>query len=493
MTMLETRSVSKSFGGTRALDQVSFEVRAGEVHALVGENGAGKSTLMKIVSGALKQDSGTIHLNGSAIDLDSPHHALRLGISIVHQQSGLAPDLTVAENIFLGRMPKTRLGLVDWKKLYSSATALLEHLDFGLDVHRPAGKLDAASQQVVEIARALSVSARVLIMDEPSAVLGSNELDRLFQIVGRLREEGKAIVYVSHRLEEIFRISDRATVLKDGQRVGTYALDGRLEPTFLIRKMIGEKWAERSPALPAGTGKELLRVEGLSKQGAFRDVTFDLRSGEILGLAGLVGAGRTALCKAIFGAIPHERGTIYVEGRAAHCRSPAESMSRGIAFLSKDRHGEGLILCHSVAKNMTLPILRRFADRGILRPRREGRFVDSMIERMDVRSAGREQLAADLSGGNQQKVALAKWLGTDARIFLLDDPTVGIDVAAKSQIHDQVAGLAARGAAILVVSSDIPELLSICQRILVMSKGRISGSLPAKAATEEDVLQLATQ
>ena len=489
---LETREITKDFGGTRALDRVSFAVRPGEVHALVGENGAGKSTLMKIISGALKPDSGTIHMQGSAIHVDNPHHALQLGISIVHQQSGLVPDLTVAENIFLGRMPKTKLGLVDWKKLYRDAVALLRRLDFNLDVHRPARDLDAASQQVAEIARALSVSAQVLIMDEPSAVLGSSELDRLFSIIRKLRARGKSIVYVSHRLQEIFQISDRATVLKDGRIVGTYSLDGRVDPNFLIRKMVGHGWVERSLELPAGTGRELLRVEELTREGAFENVSFALHAGEILGLAGLVGAGRTDLCKSIFGAASHDRGQIYIKSHLSHFDSPRDAIAHGVAYLSKDRHNEGLILCQPIGKNITLPILRRFTSRGILNLSQENRFVNAMIDRMSVRATGRKQLTADLSGGNQQKVALAKWLSTQASIFLLDEPTVGIDVAAKSQIHQLVAELARRGAAMLLVSSEIPEMLSLCNRIIVMSKGRITGHLRSGAAREEDVLQLAT-
>ena len=491
-TMLETREISKAFGGTRALDRVSFSLRKGEVHALIGENGAGKSTLMKIVSGALKPDSGTIHLRGSPIDVDSPHQALRRGISIVHQHSGLVPSLTVAENIFLGRMPSTKLGLVDWEKLYRDAIALLRHLDFELDVHRPAGDLDAAGQQIAEIARALSVSAQVLIMDEPSAALGSSELERLFRIIRKLREAGTSIVYVSHRLEEVFRISDRATVLKDGRTVGTYALDGEVDSAFLIRRMVGRGWVERSPELPARRGDELLRVEGLTREGAFEDVSFELHGGEILGLAGLVGAGRTDLCKAIFGAVSHDDGKVYIEGKLSQIESPGDAMARGIAFLSKDRHNEGLILSHPIGRNVTLPILRRFTYRGLLNLGGENRFVDSMLARMNVRATGRRQLAADLSGGNQQKVALAKLLGTRARIFLLDEPTVGIDIAAKSQIHQLVAELARDGAAVLLVSSEIPEILSLCSRVLVMSKGRITGHLRSQDATGEDVLQLAT-
>ena len=490
--MLETREITKNFGGTRALDRVSFALRTGEVHALVGENGAGKSTLMKIISGALKPDSGTIRLHGSPIDVDSPHQALRLGISIVHQHSGLVPSLTVAENIFLGRMPRTKLGLVDWKKLYRDAVALLRSLDFELDVHQPAGDLDAAGQQIAEIARALSVSAQVLIMDEPSAVLGSSELERLFRIIGKLRATGTSIVYVSHRLEEVFRISDRATVLKDGRVVGTYALDGEVDPSFLIRRMVGRGWVERSPDLPGRTGDELLRIEGLTRKGAFENVGLELHGGEILGLAGLVGAGRTELCKAIFGAVSHDSGRIYIESKLTHVDSPGDAMGHGIAFLSKDRHKEGLILSHPVGRNVTLPILRRFSSGGILSHARENRFVDSMLARMNVRTTGRRQMAADLSGGNQQKVALAKLLGTQAKVFLLDEPTVGIDIAAKSQIHQLIAELARGGAAVLLVSSEIPEILSLCNRILVMSKGRITGHLRSGEVTEEDVLGLAT-
>ena len=490
--MLETRGIVKDFGGTRALDRVDFSVRSGEVHALVGENGAGKSTLMKIISGALQPDSGTIRLSGSRISVDNPHHALRLGISIVHQHSGLVPRLTVGENIFLGRMPRTGLGLVNWKRLYRDAIQLLRRLDFRLDVHRPAGDLDAASQQVVEIARALAVSAQVLILDEPSAVLGSSELKRLFRILRRLRGEGKAIVYVSHRLQEIFQISDRATVLKDGSVVGTYALEGTIDSSFLIRRMVGRAWVDKPSNRPEKPGSELLRVRGLSRRGAFDDVSFRLHEGEILGLAGLVGAGRTDLCKVIFGAAPRDSGQIAIQGKTSHIDSPASAMAHGIAFLSKDRHREGLILSQPIGRNITLPILGRFSSKGILKLGRESRFVGESIARMDVRSTGARQLVAELSGGNQQKVAFAKWLATQARIYLLDEPTAGIDVAAKSQIHQLVVELARNGAGILLVSSEIPEMLSLCNRILVMSKGRVTGHLQSGSATEEDVLRHAT-
>lgn len=491
-SVLEAREITKDFGGTRALDRASLAVRRGEVHALVGENGAGKSTLAKIISGALQPDSGSIRLRGAAVRLDSPHHALRAGISVVHQQSGLAQDLSVAENIFLGRTPTTRLGLVDWKMLHRRAEELLDRLDFSLDVNRPAGDLDAASRQVIEIARALSVAAQVVIMDEPSAVLGSSELERLFRIIRRLRDGGTAIIYVSHRLEEIFRICDRATVMKDGRSVGTYPINGRIESSFLVRRMLGREWTERRRETSADPGREMLRVEELTTVGAFESVSLRVCAGEIVGLAGLVGAGRTELCKAIFGATPSDSGRILVRGSPARIRSPGDAVANGISYLPKDRHAEGLILTQAIGNNVTLPFLDRFARGGILRSGRENRFVDGMIGSLRIRTSGRSQPAAELSGGNQQKVALAKWLGTKSSIFLLDEPTAGVDVGAKSQIHELVAELAEQGAGILLASSDMPELFALCSRIVVMNKGRVAGHFRADEASEEDVLRLAT-
>ena len=336
------------------------------------------------------------------------------------------------------------------------------------------------------------MSAQVLVMDEPSAVLGSSELDQLFGVIRRLRGEGKAVVYVSHRLQEIFRISDRVTVLKDGRIVGTYALDSQLEPSFLVRMMVGKGWSERSPEASAATANELLRVDGLTRNGAFANVSFKVHAGEILGLAGLVGAGRTELCKAIFGASSHDGGRVFLKRHPARIDSPRDAMRHGLAYLSKDRHSESLILSQSVGRNVSLPTLERFTSRGILSAVRENRFVDEMIARTNVVGTGRSQPAAALSGGNQQKVALAKWLGTGARIFLLDDPTTGIDIAAKSQIHHLVAGLAREGAAVVLASSDVSELLALSSRILVMSKGRVTGHLRAQEASEEEILHLAT-
>jgi ribose transport system ATP-binding protein len=489
---LEANNVSKSYGATQALDRVSLAARVGEIHGLVGENGAGKSTLMKIVCGAVRPDGGALRLGGEPIHIDSPHHAMELGIAIVHQHSALAPALTVAENIFLGRLPRTRWGLINWRQLFRQARQLLNALDFDLDVRRKVGGLTAVGRHGTEIARALSLDAKIIIMDEPSAVLGPSELERLFRIVGKLKAQGKTILYISHRLAEIFQIADRVTVLKDGRVVGTYDLDGRIDRPFLISRMVGREWSDQFPARAKVLGSEVLKVQGLTRKGLFDDVSFSLRAGEIVGLAGLVGSGRTDLCKAIFGAIPLDRGAIYIRGRHQRIDSPRGALAAGIAYVSEDRHREGLVLCLPVVKNLTLPIVSRFAPRGFLRLAAENRFCDELTRKLQLRSHSRHQLVSTLSGGNQQKISLGKWLATESAIFILDEPTAGIDVGAKRELYELVADLARNGAAILLVSSEIPELLSMSNRILVMRKGRLSGELPGEGVTEEEVLNYAT-
>ena len=486
--MLRASEIVKDFGGTRALDHVTFEVGKQEVHAVVGANGAGKSTLMNVICGALKPDHGTIEIEGRAVRMNSPHDAMRSGISVVHQQFSLVPELTVAENICLGSMPRTRFGLVDWRRLFEVAEEVVERLGFDLDLRRPVKSLGAAACQLVEIARALSTSARVLILDECSAVLGPAELEELFKTIGALKAQGQTIIYISHRLEEIFDIADRVTVMKDGKITGTYDVDERIDRSFLIREMVGRELTEQRPRCAPQTGAEVLRVENLTRRGAFEDVSLTLYAGEIVGLAGLVGSGRTELSKAIFGALPYESGRIFLNGQQVRIDSPRDALSRGIAYLAEDRHREGMISCLSIVKNLTLPILKRFAPRGVLHLGQENRFVDEMIRKVAVLTRGRHQVVASLSGGNQQKVALAKWLSTQARVFLLDEPTAGIDVGAKSEIYDLMAALARSGAAILMVSSEIPEILSMSSRIVVMRNGHVSGQLSAGEATEEDVL-----
>ena len=489
--MLEAREVVKHFGGTRALDHVDFSARAGEVHAVLGENGAGKSTLMKIVCGALQPDHGALYLDGRRVHFQNPHEAMEAGVSVVHQQFTLVPEMTVAENIFLGREPRTRLGLIDWKRLFAEARALLEQLDFDLDPGRPVRELGAGGRRVTEIARALSISARVLIMDEPSAVLGPGEMETLFEIIRKLRSEGKTILYISHRLDEIFAIADRVSVLRDGRLVGVYELGENVDRAFLVGKMVGRRWTEQFPDKPSERGRELLRVENLTRSGVFQDVSFTLHAGEVVGLAGLVGAGRTDVCKSIIGAGSLDAGRVLVDEKPVRITSPQRALAHGIAYLSEDRHGEGVVACRSVGENITLAVVRRFAKRGILRLRNEIKFVAEMMRKTDIRAAGRGQPVSSLSGGNQQKVALAKWLSTPAKIFLLDEPTAGIDVGAKSEIYRIIAELARAGAAVLLVSSEIPEILSMSTRVLVMKQGQIVSQLSADEATEETVLSAA--
>ena len=446
---------------------------------------------MKVICGACKLDQGSIVLRGEQIHLSNPHHAMLLGIGTVHQHFTLIPELSVAENLFLGRLPRTRLGLVDWDQLYRDAAEVLNRLNFRLDVKQPVRTLGAAARQVVEIARALSLDARILILDEPTAVVGPSEVEKLFAIIRGLKAHGVTVLYVSHRLSEIFAIADRVTVLKDGRVVGTHDVDARIDRDFIVGEMVGRAWRDQFPERVTGSGDEVLRVEGLTRSPIFEDVSFTIHAGEIVGLAGLVGSGRTKLCKALFGAAPYDSGTIYLNGRPTSIHSPREAIAHGIAYLSEDRHLEGVILSMSIAKNVTLPILGRFAPRGVLDLSQERRFADEMMARVDVRASGREQIVATLSGGNQQKVALAKWLSTRSKIFLFDEPTVGIDVGAKSEIYQLVAALAREGVACLLISSEIPEILSLSSRVLVMRKGRIAGELDPRTATEEDVLRLA--
>jgi ribose transport system ATP-binding protein len=489
--VLEARDISKHFGGTWALDHVNLAAREGEVHALLGENGAGKSTLVKIISGALQPDSGSLHVRGQLIRVDSPHQATALGITIVHQNSAVIPSLTLAENIFLGRVPQGRLGLVDWPRLFRDAEKIVADLGFELDVRRKVGDLGTAARQLAGIARALSINAHTIIMDEPSASLGPAELDKLFRAITALKRARKTLLYISHRLQEIFDIADRVTVLKDGHNVGTYDMGPHIDRSFLISRMVGREWKDQFPKRAASPKAELLRVEGLSRRGAFEDINLTLREGEIVGLAGLVGSGRTELCRVLFGADVPDAGRVLLSGRPVRIRSPRSALGNGIAYLSEDRHREGLVLCLSVGHNLTLPVLGRFLRAGLLQLKAEAYFVEQIMQQVGVRARGRNQLVGTLSGGNQQKVALGKWLATQAKVFLLDEPTVGIDVGAKREIYELMNTLAENGAAVLMVSSEVPELLAMSDRVIVLRCGQIVGELRAADATEEDVMRCA--
>lgn len=485
------RGIRKSFPGVRALRDVQFEVRAGEVHALVGENGAGKSTLMRILGGVHQRDAGDIHLRDRPVVIPSPVHARQLGISIIHQELNQVPALSVAENIFLGREPRRPGGLVDWRAMYARADELLRGLGLPIDPRRRLGTLTVAEQQLVEIAKALSVEADLVIMDEPTAALTVEETERLFRFIRDLRARGVGVIYITHRLEEIFRIADRVTVLRDGQYVGTHAI-GELTMDELIRLMVGRQLTEKFPKEAVALGPPVLDVRGLSVNGVFSDVSFTVRRGEILGIAGLIGSGKTAVAHAVFGAIPVEAGEIYLDGGRVSARSPAEAIRLGIGLVTEDRKRLGLVLGMGVGANITLPILPSLDTAGFIRHAEEERVVRQAIRDLDMAVASPDQRARNLSGGTQQKVVVAKWLQTKAKVLLLAEPTRGIDVGAKVEIYRLMIDLARKGVGIVMISSELPEILGMSDRILVMHEGRVMGEFSPQTATQEAILASAT-
>jgi rhamnose transport system ATP-binding protein len=484
------RGISKSFGATQALSDVTLELRAGEVHALVGENGAGKSTLAKILAGIHQPDAGSLSLAGVPIVLHGPADARARGIAVVQQEPQLFPDLSVAENVFIGHFPRGRLGTLDWAAMGRGADALFEQLDVPLDPKALVRGLSMADQQLIEIARSLSFDASVLILDEPTASLSAHEVARLFAIVRRLRDRGVAILFVSHRLDEVFELCDWATVLRDGRHVVT-ASTAELTTADLIRYMVGRE-VTLFPRVESPVGEVLLEVDRLTRVGVFREVSFAIRAGEIVGFAGLVGAGRTEIARVIFGLDRADGGVIRLGGREVAFQSPSEAMGAGIAYLPEDRHHEGLVLDFSIAENVTLPILPRLFPRLFVRAATERTVGDDYARRLDVRMTGVDQTASALSGGNQQKVVLAKWLATEPRILILDEPTRGIDIGAKVEVHRIVSELAASGLGILLISSDLPEVLAMSDRILVLHEGTLTAEIARAHATEESVMYAAT-
>jgi ribose transport system ATP-binding protein len=479
--------ISKVFGGITALDDVSFSVRPGEVHALLGENGAGKSTLMKILAGAHQASSGEIRIGGRRVEIHSPHASRALGIGIIYQELALAPELTVAENIFLGELPR----LVRAKRLRTRARSLLEGLGFAIDPGAIVGDLPLAFQQAVEIAKAMSRKVGILILDEPTAVLAPPEVERLLDVVKGLSRRGISVIYISHRLDEIFRIADQITVLKDGRTVGTHPVS-EMDEHRLIALMVGREASQLFPKVARSHGAELLRVENLSAAGLVRDVSFTLRAGEVLGIAGLIGSGRTELARAIFGADRLETGTITVAGRRTAIRTPRDAVAAGIGLVPEDRKGQGLVLAMPIRQNVTLTCLARFTNLfGVVRKAAERRAVDAVAARTAIRARNLDLPVSSLSGGNQQKVVLAKWLDAGCRIIILDEPTRGVDVGARSEIYGLIEALAANGLGVIVISSDLIEVIGASDRILVMSGGRISGALERDAFSEAGIMQLA--
>jgi ribose transport system ATP-binding protein len=491
-SFVEMHRISKGFPGVQALDQVSFDLRPGEVHALVGENGAGKSTLVKILSGVYQPDEGEIILNGQRVTIRDPRHAQELGIAIVYQELNLFQNLSVAENLFGGQMPSFGLlGFEDRQAAYRTTIEYLKKFELPIDPGSPMRELSVAEKQVVEISRALVQRAQVLILDEPTSSLTERETKFLFKIIEQLKAEGLCIVYISHRLEEIFEIAERVTVLRDGQLIDTRPV-ATTNLEIVIRMMVGRELKDLYGQSGATRSDVILSAERLTSEGRFQDVSFELHAGEILGMAGMIGAGRSDVGLALFGAVPLNSGTIRVDGKRVDTNSPHTAMRLGIAYLSEDRRSDGLFLGMAVRPNITVTHLERYAKHGFLSQAAEAVGAEAFITALDIQTPSTEEQIMNLSGGNQQKVLLARWLAIEPQILIADEPTRGIDVGAKGEIYALLHRLAAQGVGIILISSEMPEVLGMSDRILVMHEGRITGELTSSEASEERIVALAT-
>ncbi len=491
--LIQICGISKSYDGVHALSDVSLDLAPAEIHAVCGENGAGKSTLIKILSGIVQPDAGHIKVNDTRLNIGHVHAAEAAGIAVMHQESAAFPHLNAVENLFVGREITRFRGLfLNHAAMKLQTETLLQKLGVSMDLSVPAGELPLAQRQMVALARALSRDCRLLIMDEPTASLSNRETQTLLQIVRQLRTSGVTVLYVSHRLDEIFQIADRVTVLRDGRNVSTHRMTA-VDRHQLIRDMVGRSVEEppRSSASTAHSSPVVLDVKQLSRRGVFSDVSFQVREGEILGLTGLVGAGRSEIARAIFGVDEFDEGEVRVAGRQLKGGSVQDAMASGIGMVPEDRQHEGLILPMSVQENISLAVLRSLTRWGIVRCRAERELTETQMSALSVKAAGPRIAAATLSGGNQQKLVLGKWLARNPKVLILDEPTRGIDVGAKSQVHQLIRNLSAKGLATLIISSDLPELLSLCDRLLVVRTGRIVGELQGATATQEAVLALA--
>ena len=489
--ILRMQGMQKHFGGVRALRGVDLDARPGEVLALVGENGAGKSTLMEILCGNLRADEGNIVYEEREVHFAGAREAAFAGISIVHQELSLVPFLTVAENIFCAREPVFPvIGFVNRRRLYREAAEILKRFDLDVAPNAQVGRLSVAVQQMIEIAKALSLDCKVLVLDEPTSALTDHEIRYLFDIIHRLREQGVAIIYITHKLPEVFELADRVMVLRDGALVGTRDRSD-LTPDDVVRMMVGRELGTGYPKRDSELGDVVLSVKGLTREPRFRDVSFDLRAGEILGLAGLVGAGRTEVARAIFGIDRATSGTVTVAGNATIIRSPGQAIKLGIGYVPEDRKEQGLFLGLSVRQNVGAASLKANSGAGWMSPGRERNMADEYVDRLSIRTPGIQATTSNLSGGNQQKVMLAKWLATGPKILLVDEPTRGVDVGAKSEVHAILRSLARSGVAVLMISSELPEVMGASDRIMVMHEGEVTGCLSADEATEEDIMRLA--
>jgi ribose transport system ATP-binding protein len=484
--------ISKSFPGVKALNDVHLNVRKGEVHGLVGENGAGKSTLMKILSGAYVMDEGEIYWQGEKVEINKPKDSEELGIAIIYQEFNLVPQLSISENIWLGREPLVNktLQLIDWTEMHKRTQQLLDELELDFDPKRPVAGLGVASQQMVEIAKALSLNAKLLIMDEPTSALSKNEIDQLFSVIQALKDKGVSIIYISHHLEEVFEICDRGTVLRDGNYVAT--IDPKqTSKDELIQLMVGRTLDQQYPKVKAKRGDEVLRVENLNRKGVLKDINFSAYAGEVLGISGLVGSGRTELVKAIFGADPIDSGRIFIYGKEVQITSPQSAIAAGMGLLPEDRKYEGLVLKLSVKQNVSMASLTKLLKQGMLQLNIEKSKVLDFVDKLRILTPSIEKEVQNLSGGNQQKVVLAKWLASQSRILIFDEPTRGIDVGAKVEVYNLMNELVKNGVAVIMVSSEMPEILGMSDRIMVIHQGELACVLNCEEATQEKILSAA--
>lgn len=489
--LLSLVGAAKTFGPVVALADGTVEIHAGEIHGLVGENGAGKSTLVKILAGVHSPDTGRFTVAGASVSFRNVGDSKAAGISVIYQEPTLFPDLTVAENIFIGRQPKGALGLISRTAMRRAAAELFSELGVPIDPDRPAEGLSIADQQIIEIAKAISLDAKILVMDEPTAALSGVEVDRLFTVARKLRDAGSGILFISHRFDEVFGLCDRITVMRDGQYINTHDIENTTVEA-VVREMVGRDIAALYPKEEAEIGATVLRVDNLSRAGVFSDITFEVKAGEIVALAGLVGAGRTEVARAVFGIDGYDAGSVQMNGHPLKPRNPRAAIDAGIGFVPEDRRNQGLIMELSVERNAVLTLRNSLAKRGIIRGRDEREAAAQWTKRLQVKAGSPEHPVSTLSGGNQQKVVLAKWLATEPKLLIIDEPTRGIDVGTKSEVHRLVSELAGRGIAILMISSELPEVLGMADRVLVMHEGRISAELDRSSATPESVMHAAT-
>ncbi|MEO0294177.1 MAG: sugar ABC transporter ATP-binding protein [candidate division WOR-3 bacterium] len=488
--ILEIRNVSKAFPGVKALDKIFFNLKKGEVHALVGENGAGKSTLLKILAGAYKKDEGKIILDGEEVEIIGPKHALDMGISVIYQEFNLIPNLSIAENIFLGREPRARRAFVNFPKLYKEAEFFLRKIGMRESPKTLVKNLSVAQQQMVEIAKALSFSSRIIIMDEPTSALTESEKNTLFKIIRELKDKDVSVIFVSHIINEVFEIADRVTVLRDGKHIGTLDIQ-KTTPEEIVRMMVGRKLKDFYPKVEAKKGKVILEVKNLTKKPKYENISFKLHEGEVLGFAGLVGSGREEVMRGIFGIEAPHSGEIYIKGKRLERNSHFERIRLKMGFVPEDRRNEGLILIASLKDNINITKLPEINFYGIVRQKEEEKIANEYCKRLKIKALDTKQIVQNLSGGNQQKVVIAKWLVIDPGILILDDPTRGIDVGAKNEIYSLINELAKKGIGIILISSELPEIINMSDRILVMREGKIIGEFLKKEATQEKIMKLA--